>query len=107
MSDGLSLEKLKIHERLAAVESQLIESKSSRDALITSLNQLKETVEKLDHIMFGNGNLGVTHKLDQLMKLADQVRSVLRKILWVAMSVLIIKGLPYFTELINKVVHHG
>lgn len=80
MSDGLTLEKAKVVERLNAVETKL-------DVLIAELhiknNNIRENVEKLNHIIIGNGEKGLSEKVRNLEE-AEAKRKDYLKVTWVA-----------------------
>lgn len=48
MGDGLTLEKLKIDERLRAVEAHMAEAKPFRDNLTASIERLEKTVASIN-----------------------------------------------------------
>lgn len=102
MSDGLTLEKMKIDERLRSVESHMAEAQEARKNIIGKLETLNVSVVKLEKTVFGNGEKGVVHKLDELVELANQVRSVLKRIFWIISSAILIAVLPNIVHFIDK-----
>ena len=80
MSDGLTLEKAKVVERLTAVETKV-------DVLIAEIhlknNSLRENVEKLNHIIIGNGEKGLSEKVRNLEE-SEAKRQNYSKAAWLA-----------------------
>ena len=48
MGDGLTLEKLKIDERLRAVEAHMAESKPFRENILSAISRLESSVKSID-----------------------------------------------------------
>lgn len=88
MSDGLTLEKAKVVERLNAVETKL-------DVLIAELhiknNNVRENIEKLNHIIIGNGEKGLTEKVRNLEDIETKRRDY-SKAIWGSIVVLASKS---------------
>lgn len=63
MSDGLTLEKMKVVERLNSLESKF-------DVLIAELKikneNMESNVDKLNHIILGNGQKGIAERVRNL-----------------------------------------
>lgn len=80
MSDGLTLEKAKVVERLTALETKV-------DVLIAEIhlknNSLRENVEKLNHIIIGNGEKGLSEKVRNLEE-SEAKRQNYSKAAWLA-----------------------
>ena len=80
MSDGLTLEKMKVVERLNALESKL-------DILITELkignDGRDKNIDKLNHIIIGNGEKGVAERVRNLEEDEAKRKDYLR-MTWVA-----------------------
>lgn len=80
MSDGLTLEKAKVVERLTALETKV-------DVLIAELhiknNHYRENVEKLNHIIIGNGEKGLSEKVRNLEE-SEAKRQNYSKAAWLA-----------------------
>lgn len=89
MSDGLTLEKMKVVERLNALESKL-------DILITELkisNESRdENIDRLNHIIIGNGEKGVAERVRNLEEDESKRKDYLR-ITWVAIIGLACKSI--------------
>lgn len=83
MSDGLSLEKLKIAERLTALEEQAKGHnallKLHNDNLIIILQTHAEDIKNLKHTVHGNGSIGLNERVRAVEALIKQVR-----VIWVA-----------------------
>lgn len=62
-NNDLTLEKLKIDERLRKVELDLAEAKPIREQILDKLEKIDKSVEKLDHRINGNGNPGIDDRL--------------------------------------------
>lgn len=79
-SDNLSLEKLRIAERLQALETVL--------SNYTAVNELKmkqnsEMLDKLNHIIVGNGTPGLSEKV-RVLEDSDKSRKIHVKIIYTA-----------------------
>lgn len=89
MSDGLTLEKMKVVERLNALESKL-------DILITELKISNESrdknIDKLNHIIIGNGEKGLAERVRNLEEDEAKRKDYLR-ITWVAIIGLACKSI--------------
>lgn len=66
MGDDLTLEKLKINERLMEVERHMIEAKVGREHLITAVDKLEKTIDRIDHKINGNGEPGIDDRVKSL-----------------------------------------
>lgn len=73
MSDGLTLEKAKVVERLTALETKI-------DIYI---EQIQANNEKLNHIVLGNGQQGLVDKVRNLESTENKRKDYL-KATWVA-----------------------
>lgn len=75
-SNPLTLEKLEIHKRLASLEAKfeiIIElKKGEREASTTMCNRLEEHIERLDHLLIGNGTPGA---LGRILKIEDHIEA--------------------------------
>ena len=69
MPEQLTLEKLKIHERLTILETRFE----------TLEHNIKENVDKLNHLIIGNGSPGLTEKVRELQA-KESGREMLSKI---------------------------
>lgn len=80
MSDGLTLEKMKVVERLNSLESKL-------DILITELkisnDSRDKNIDRLNHIIIGNGEKGLAERVRNLEEDETKRKDYLR-ITWVA-----------------------
>jgi hypothetical protein len=80
VSDGLTLEKAKVVERLSEVEIKL-------DVLIAELhiknNNVRENVSKLNHIIIGNGERGLAEKV-RILEDTESKRKDYLKATWIA-----------------------
>jgi len=101
MSEELTLEKLRIDERLRAVEEHMAEGKPIREQLIQSMSILTESITKLEHTVFGNGVNGVVQKVDRLEGLAKVICSILSKILWLVASAVVLAALPRVVQFLH------
>jgi hypothetical protein len=72
--DDLSLEKLKISERLASLETsvEMFLQENTREH-----NEIKLLLKKYDENIFGNGKPGLTTKVAKLEDSADNRRNML------------------------------
>ncbi len=99
----LTLEKLRIHERLLIVEEHVIESRVLRGQLIDEFQKLLVKVTKLEVTMFGED--GMHQKVSEINKTADIIKSSLGKIMWIGIGYLVLQSIPNFAEYINKITH--
>lgn len=78
-NNSLDLEKQRIGDRLEALERTV-----SNYMSITELRMKNQevTLEKLNHIIVGNGNPGIAEKVRKLEDLSNQVKAI-----WIAMIV--------------------
>lgn len=81
MSDGLTLEKARVVERLTILETKF-------DILSKNLN---ENNEKLNHIIIGNGQKGLVEKVRNLEE-SEIKRKDYTKVVWVAIIGLAVKS---------------
>ena len=81
MSDGLTLEKAKVVERLTALETS--------NALVIS--RLEENIGKLNHIIIGNGQKGLSEKVRNLEEAQDK-RKNYANAAWIAIIGLAVKS---------------
>lgn len=65
-NNDLTLEKLKIDERLRKVELDLAEAKPIREQILEKLEKIDKSVEKLDHKINGNGTPGIESRLKDI-----------------------------------------
>lgn len=109
MSDPiLTLEKMEIQKRLEAVETHMKEGTENRILLIQGFKQIKESVERMEKILFGeNGQQGLTHRMDAVLKIADGIKWVLTKIFLAICSAIGLAVLPsVFKYLYQVLTHH-
>jgi hypothetical protein len=94
MSEDLTLEKLKVDDRLRSVELQLgklcshIESEQGNHTRI--MNDFNDMIKKLNTIVIGNGKIGIIGRLDILEK-GEQERKGHFKIIWGTLCTFLIK----------------
>lgn len=81
MSDGLTLEKAKVVERLTKLETKF-------DILI---QKSEENNEKLNHIIIGNGQKGLVERVRNLEE-SEIKRKDYTKVVWVAIISLAVKS---------------
>lgn len=91
-ASDLTLEKLRIDERLKSVEK--------------TISNLDTSVQDINGVLFGNkGAEGVVSKLNNLIKIAQSVASTM---VWIARLIggaIILAALPSITNFINMVTH--
>lgn len=73
MSDGLTLEKAKVVERLTALETS--------NKLV--IERIEENIDKLNHIIIGNGQKGLSEKVRNLEEVESK-RQAYSKSAWLA-----------------------
>jgi len=73
MSNDLTLEKLKINERLMDVERSMAEARPIREEILSSLNRIDKRIEILDHKINGNGKPGIEDRIKNI-ELMERIR---------------------------------
>ena len=83
MSEELTLEKLRINERLMAVEEYAKESnimlKSNAERLLQLLENQQKSIDRINIVLFGNGTPGLNERVRGIEKMVNQV-----KVIWIA-----------------------
>lgn len=102
-NNDLTLEKLKIHERLMAVEEHVIEAKILRSQLIDEFQQLIVKVTKVEVTIFGEE--GMHQKVGEINKVAKLISSSLSKIMWIGIGYLVLQSIPNFAEYVYQITH--
>lgn len=80
MSDGLTLEKAKVVERLSELELSNARMETKFDIVI---QQIQENNTKLNHIIIGNGEQGIVDKV-RTLESAQEKRTNYSKAAWLA-----------------------
>lgn len=94
MGDQLTLEKLKVSERLEKLE--------------TSITTLDKSVNDISGVLFGEkGGDGVVHQLREINKLICSAKEVMSKIFLAILGLIGVSSFPYIMEFIAKVTKHG
>ncbi len=104
---ALTLEKLKIDERLATVEKHMTEGTENRKSLMEGFEKLKLSVETMETTLFGKkGELGVVQRMDAVLQVADGIKWVLTKIFLAICTALVLYCAPsilrYAAEALTK-----
>lgn len=82
MGDGLTLEKLKIDERLREVEKHMAEGNPIRQQLMDSVERLEKTLDRIDNKISGNGKDGIEQtviKIDNRVKTIEEAEETRKK----------------------------
>lgn len=74
MSNELSLEKLRIAERLASLEASVSDGFKRNSEEHQSL---VNSIERFDHVINGNGSVGIKTRVDRLEQIAELRRWIL------------------------------
>lgn len=99
MGDGLTLEKMKVAEKLESYES-------TQNSLIKSVDNLDKSVNEIKAVLFGEkGENGVVHEMRELKNIANIIKASIGKALWALMGIIGLGLLPYITEILNKITH--
>lgn len=94
MADGLTLEKLKVSERLEGLEK--------------SVTKLDKSVNEISSVLFGErGEDGVVHQLREMNKLVTIAKNLMAKIFYAILGLIGVAAFPYITEFIYKITRHG
>lgn len=94
MGDGLTLEKLKVSERLEKLEA--------------SITSLDKTVNDVSGVLFGEkGADGVVHQLREINKLICSAKEVMSKIFLAIVGLIGVSSFPYIADFLAKVTHRG
>jgi hypothetical protein len=82
MSDqNLTLEKLRVKERLEAVEDHMKAGEENRRVLIDGFSRLEKSVNNMETTLFGEkGQPGLAQRMDSVLKIAEGIKWVLTKI---------------------------
>lgn len=92
--DILTLEKLRIDERLQGVEKQLevlIQLKETEhESLSKSMERILALVEKHEKMLFGNGHPGLNVRVDRVEK-AEEGRVWTMRLIWTSIAALAAK----------------
>ncbi len=92
--DILTLEKLRIDERLQSVEKQLevlIKIKESEhENFLKSMERLMTLVEKHEKMIFGNGTPGMNVRVDRIEK-SEERRGWTMRLIWSSIAALTAK----------------
>jgi len=81
MENELTLEKLRVKERLEEVEKHMKTGDENRQLLLNGFESLKTTVVSMEVALFGQkGQLGLVQRMDAVLKIADGIKWVLQKI---------------------------
>lgn len=89
-NENFTLEKIKVKERLEALEK--------------SIEKLDDNVKKISTVLFGeNGGDGVVHQLREINKFIKIISDVSVKMFYAILTYVVISGVPYFTELIATI----
>ncbi len=92
MSDGLTLEKMKVSERLKTLEE--------------SNGVLNESLQEIKVVLFGEkGEKGVVSKLTDMVDIANKIESVLSWIAKLIFGALVLASLPSLASFINTITH--
>ena len=91
MSD-LTLEKMKVNERLGALE--------------TTVQSLDNSVQEVKSVLFGDkGEKGVVGKLNDMVVVAKKIDSTITFIARLIIGTIIVAALPSITAFVNSVLH--
>ena len=105
-NDDLSLEKLKINDRLIKVEEHMIEGVETRKVLLSGFSKLETKIDQIDGVVFGNKDkVGILHQVTELSNSAKEIQSVMKRIFWLIASTVLVASLPMVSEFITKVLH--
>lgn len=105
-NDDLSLEKLKINDRLIKVEEHMIEGVETRKTLMTGFSKLESKIDQIDAIVFGDKEkVGIIHQVNSLVDSAKVIQGVIKRIFWLIASTILLASLPSIADFIAKVLH--
>lgn len=91
----LTLEKLRVKERLEAVEEHMKTGEENRQVLIKGFDELKTTVKGMEATLFGDkGEIGIIQKIDAFLKIADAIKTILTRIFVSICSAMVFAALP-------------
>jgi hypothetical protein len=93
MSDGLTLEKMKVGERLASME--------------TSVNTLNDSVQEIRIVLFGEkGEKGVVSQLKEMVALGEKIEKTVWGGVKLIVGSILLAALPSMAEYLNQIFHH-
>ena len=104
MSDDLTLEKMRIVEKLADIEKHIQEGQFVRGQIVNSMDSLTKSVIKLEATVFGDTDkVGIVHEVKHLVKSAEEIKSTLKRIFWIVATALLVAALPKVTEFFHLI----
>lgn len=107
MNNDLTLEKLKVKDRLEKIEVHIKESRDNCRDLIDGIESLKKSVESLETTLFGEkGRDGLVKKIESIVGIANGIKWVLMKIFIAICSAITISIMPSVFGYISKVMIH-
>lgn len=109
-NNELTLEKLRVKERLEAVENHMKIGEENRVVLISGFNDLKEAVKGIQVTLFGeNGQLGLAQRMDAFLKIAEGIQWLLTKIFLAICSAIALATMPGLFTYIGSILkkHSG
>lgn len=105
MDENFKLEKLRVVERLEAVEDHMKKGEENRQVLISGFNSLTATVKRMEVTLFGEqGELGIVQRMDAFLKIADAIKWVLQKIFVAICSAIALSMMPGLLKYISEVL---
>lgn len=91
----LTLEKLRVKERLEAVEKHMEDGEKNRQTLMKGFEEMTGTVRSMEKTLFGEkGQVGLAQRMDAVLKIADGIKWVLTKIFLAICSAIALAVLP-------------
>lgn len=93
MPDPLTLEKMKIFEKLTQVED--------------TVSKLDKSVKEIQSVLFGEkGEKGVVGKLTDMVEVANKIYGTISWIAKLILGTLVLAALPTIANFINIILHH-
>ncbi len=107
MSDELTLEKLRVKERLESVEEHMRIGEENRKTLMLGFEKLEETVGIMRKTLFGQyGEDGIIQKINSMIKVADGIKTILTRIFISICSAIVFALLPKIFGYLSQVLAH-
>lgn len=107
MSDGLTLEKLKIVERLEFVETHMKVGEENRKTLMTGFTALETSVRSIEATLFGEkGELGIVQQMNAFLKIANGIKWVLTKIFMAICTAIALAVFPKIIGYLSILMQH-
>lgn len=106
--DSLTLEKLKLNERVTSIEEHILDVAKSRDEMNNGFKEIKNTVQKIEKTLYGSEDkTGVIHTLNDINNNFKVAIKILGWMLGVVGTSVLMYSMPKIFEFLAKATAHG